>query len=121
MTLAGYGGDAEISLFRKISLGKSTFIFPSLGIYAHVTHFTGHNQDFYGLSWIFLNESRENFRESLGTSNNSGTFLQLPISFNFLGNSRLVITPAYYFNSIISQGSMTKVIGLFRLGLRLSF
>jgi hypothetical protein len=121
MKLAGYGLDGDISLFKRFHLGKSTLIFPSIGVYAHMTHFTGHNQDHYGLSQVFFLEARERFRESTGNSLRSGTFFQLPVSFQFFGNTRLVLTPTYYLDSIITQDSKTKAIGSFGLGFRLSF
>ena len=121
MKLAGYGFYGDISLFKSIRLRKSTMIFPSVGFYFHMTHFTGHNQDSYGLSQIFYIENRNRYRESSGNSFKSGTLFQLPVSFRFFVNNRLVLTPAYYFESIISQGSKTTVVGLFKLGLRFSF
>ncbi len=121
MKLAGYGFDGDISLFKSIRLRKSTMIFPSVGIFFRMTRFTGHNQDDYGLSQILSIETRKKYRESSGNSFQSGTLFQLPVSFRFFGNNRLVLTPTYYFESIISQGSKTTVVGLFKLGLRFSF
>jgi hypothetical protein len=121
MELAGYGADGDVSLFKQARLGKSTMIFPSIGIYFHLTHFTGNNQDKYGLSHIYLTEKRQIFEESLGTSYRPGSLFQVPISFQIFGDKRLVLTPAYYLESIYSQGSKAKAIGLFKLGLRFSF
>jgi len=121
MELAGYGADGDISLFKQARLGKLTEIFPSVGIYFHLSHFTGINQDKYGLSHIYLAEKRKRFEESSGTSFRPGSLFQLPISFQVFGDKRLVLTPAYYLESIYSLGAKAKANGLFKLGLRFSF
>jgi hypothetical protein len=121
MELAGYGADGDISLFKQARLGKLAVIFPSFGIYFHLTRFTGNNQDKYGLSHIYSTEKRRGFEESSGTSLRPGSLFQLPISFQVFGDKRLVLTPAYYLESIYSLGPKAKAVGLFKLGLRFSF
>ena len=118
LSLAGYGTDIDVSLFKRIDLGKSIRAYPSVGFFMSITHFTGRNFDEYGLSRIYVPQTRLKYEESAGTPFVSGTLFQLPISFKVFGNKRLILVPSYWFNS---YDSVNGINGLFRMVIQFSF
>lgn len=118
LLLAGYGADSELFLFRRIKLTKSIRLFPGIGIYANLTHFTGRAQDKYGLSRIYVPQMRETYEKSAGTPFSSGLIFQIPISFRIFGNKSISLDPSYWFDS---YDSVNGINGKFRMSLRFSF
>jgi len=88
------------------------------GLFASMTHFTGRNCDEYGLGRIYVPQTRLTYDGSPGTPFVSGMLFQVPISFKVFGNKRLVVEPAYWFDS---YDSVNGVNGSFRMRIRLSF
>jgi len=118
MALAGYGMDIDIFIFRHINLGKSINAFPGIGLFASITHFTGHNRDEYGLSRIYVPQKRQTYFESAGTPLVSGLLFKVPVSFKVFRNKRLALEPSYWFDS---YNSVNGLNGLFRINIRFSF